>query len=238
MDERQNASHQAVIKDPDFFKVPGAPAPPGRSPIVRAEDSSASECCRLSPAVPSAWSSAASLGPHLAATHIPRRRILLDAGLLRADPGEFERILVHEIFHFAWVRLSNQTRRSWEGVLAAELAARARGELGWSSEWRKNKLTPRATSAAALPPGAATCAKASAIPPPGSAPDYAGMTNLRSPPGPAASAGAGLRSTCLTACPSWSKSRYNRSHAGPKTVGAIDPPLVAFCGCLGDPGLL
>jgi hypothetical protein len=80
-----------------------------------------------------------SLGPHLAATHIPRRLILLDAGLLRQS-GEFERILVHEIFHFAWVRLSNQTRRSWEGVLAAELAARAPGELGWSAEWRKNKL--------------------------------------------------------------------------------------------------
>jgi hypothetical protein len=80
-----------------------------------------------------------SLGPHLAATHIPRRRILLDSGVL-GQPGEFERILVHEIFHFAWVRLSNQTRRSWEGVLAAELAARKRGELGWSSEWRKNKL--------------------------------------------------------------------------------------------------
>jgi len=84
-----------------------------------------------------------SLGPHLAATHIPRRRILLDSGLL-AQPGEFERILVHEIFHFAWVRLSNQTRRSWEGVLAAELAVRAPGavggELGWSAEWRKDKL--------------------------------------------------------------------------------------------------
>jgi len=80
-----------------------------------------------------------SLGPHLAATHIPRRRILLDAGLL-AHPGEFERILVHEIFHFAWVRLSNQTRQSWEGVLASEFAAHARGELGWSSEWRKIKL--------------------------------------------------------------------------------------------------
>jgi len=91
----------------------------------------------------------ASLGPHLAATHIPRRLILLDAGLLDTplidQAGEFERILVHEIFHFAWVRLSNQTRRSWEGVLAAELAGRAPGEiggeLGWSSEWRKNKLT-------------------------------------------------------------------------------------------------
>jgi hypothetical protein len=86
----------------------------------------------------------ASLGPHLAATHIRRRVILLDAGLLetklRDQAGEFERILVHEIFHFAWVRLSNQTRRSWEAVLAAELAAGVRGELGWSAEWRKKKL--------------------------------------------------------------------------------------------------
>jgi len=81
-----------------------------------------------------------SLGPHHAATNIPRRRILLDSGLL-AQRGEFERILIHEIFHFAWVRLSNQTRRSWESVLAAELAARAAGELGWSAEWRKAKLT-------------------------------------------------------------------------------------------------
>jgi len=80
-----------------------------------------------------------SLGPHLAATHIPGRRILLDAGLLTRS-GEFERILVHEIFHFAWVRLSNQTRRGWEGVLAAELTAGVGGELGWSSEWRKEKL--------------------------------------------------------------------------------------------------
>jgi len=80
-----------------------------------------------------------TLGPHLAATHIPRRVILLDAGLL-VQPGEFERILIHEIFHFVWVRLSNQTRRSWEGVLAGELAGRAPGELGWSAEWRKAKI--------------------------------------------------------------------------------------------------
>lgn len=86
-----------------------------------------------------------SLGPHLAATDIPRRRILLDAQVL-AQRGEFERILVHEIFHFAWVRLSNQTRWSWESVLQAELAGpktkKPSGELGWSSEWRKQKLTP------------------------------------------------------------------------------------------------
>ena len=90
-----------------------------------------------------------SLGPHLAATHIPRRRILLDAEVL-ARPGEFERILIHEIFHFAWVRLSNQTRRSWEAVLAAEFAAGVPGELGWSSEWRKNKLRKQKLTRAAV----------------------------------------------------------------------------------------
>jgi len=83
-----------------------------------------------------------SLGPHLAATSIPRRLILLDAAVLD-HPGDFERILVHEIFHFAWVRLSNRTRRSWENVLASEVSRRISGELGWSAEWRKQKLTAR-----------------------------------------------------------------------------------------------
>lgn len=77
-----------------------------------------------------------SLGPHHAATSIPRRLILLDRGLLK-DRGDFERILIHEIFHFAWVRLSNQSRRDWEHVLSLE---RGPGELGWSAEWRKLKL--------------------------------------------------------------------------------------------------
>jgi hypothetical protein len=81
-----------------------------------------------------------SLGPHLAATSIPGRVILLDGEVLRTR-GDFERILIHEIFHFVWVRLSNARRREWEQVLAAELVNRARGELGWSAEWRKNKLT-------------------------------------------------------------------------------------------------
>jgi len=81
-----------------------------------------------------------SLGPHLAATYIRRRLILLDSEVL-ARRGEFERILVHELFHFAWVRLPNQIRWDWEGLLATEFAAHARGELGWSSEWRKNKLS-------------------------------------------------------------------------------------------------
>jgi hypothetical protein len=101
-----------------------------------------------------------SLGPHLAATSIPRRLILLDAQLLRSR-HDFDRILVHEIFHFAWLRLSNQARHAWEAVLQSELNPRAagglargelgrgelgrgelgRGELGWSAEWRKQKLT-------------------------------------------------------------------------------------------------
>jgi hypothetical protein len=79
-----------------------------------------------------------SLGPHHAATFIPRRLILLDSGVLK-QKGEFERILIHEIFHFAWVRLSNETRRDWRSLLASE---KARGELGWSAEWRKQKLDP------------------------------------------------------------------------------------------------
>ena len=81
-----------------------------------------------------------SLGSHLAGASIPRRLILLDAAVL-ARRGEFERILVHELFHFAWVRLSNQQRLAWEQVLERELRERVKGELGWSAEWRKEILT-------------------------------------------------------------------------------------------------
>ncbi len=83
-----------------------------------------------------------SLGSHLAAASIPRRVILLDAAVF-ASRGEFERILIHELFHFAWVRLSNQKRRDWEDILMHELAAQATGELGWSAEWRKDTLSPK-----------------------------------------------------------------------------------------------
>lgn len=81
-----------------------------------------------------------SLGSHLAGASIPRRLILLDAAVL-ARRGEFERILIHELFHFAWVRLSNRERIDWEQVLASELRERVKGELGWSAEWRKDVLT-------------------------------------------------------------------------------------------------
>jgi hypothetical protein len=82
-----------------------------------------------------------SLGPHLASASIRRRVILLDREVL-AKTGEFERILIHEVFHFAWVRLSNANRRSWERLLEKEFRARAAGELGWSAERRKRALTP------------------------------------------------------------------------------------------------
>ena len=132
-----NASYQAVIKDPDFFKAPAAARSRRADPTSRAGSRRMQGVLPPLSGRPIRVELRRSLGPHLAATHIPRRVILLDAGLL-AQPGEFERILVHEIFHFAWVRLSNQTRRSWEGVLAAELAARVRGrarlELGMAQK--------------------------------------------------------------------------------------------------------
>jgi hypothetical protein len=73
-----------------------------------------------------------------AGAFIPERRIALDC-----SAREFGRILAHELFHFVWVRLGNPRRRRWEEALRGELARGARGELGWSAEWRKRALTPR-----------------------------------------------------------------------------------------------
>jgi hypothetical protein len=77
--------------------------------------------------------------PVHAATFIRRREIVLDDEL-RAKPKELTRILTHELFHFAWVRLSNQARQSYESILLEERRRHARGELGWSAEWRKAAL--------------------------------------------------------------------------------------------------
>ena len=74
-----------------------------------------------------------------AATDIPRRVIVLDSGL---RGRELRRILIHEVFHFAWVRLGNRRRGGWECLLANEIHAHARGELGWSAQFRKDELTP------------------------------------------------------------------------------------------------
>lgn len=74
-----------------------------------------------------------------AGTFLRRRLIVLDSALLDR-PREFARILAHELFHFAWLRLGNALRREWERLLEGELRRRVRGELGWSAEWRKREL--------------------------------------------------------------------------------------------------
>ena len=74
-----------------------------------------------------------------AGSDLRRRITFLDQSLV-ADRAELVRILYHEIFHYAWVRLSNGQRHDYEAILARELHRRARGELGWSAELRKRKL--------------------------------------------------------------------------------------------------
>jgi hypothetical protein len=76
-----------------------------------------------------------------AATDLRERLIVLD-GELRGNKAEHRRILTHELFHFVWVRLGNVKRREWEDLLAREWRSRARGEAGWSAEWRKRMLHP------------------------------------------------------------------------------------------------
>ena len=74
-----------------------------------------------------------------AGAFLRERRVAFDAALAR-DPDEFARIFIHELFHFVWWRLGNPIRRSYEEMLRRECSAGARGELGWSAEWRKAEL--------------------------------------------------------------------------------------------------
>lgn len=78
--------------------------------------------------------------PVHAGSFLRERLMVLDSALW-SDAAERRRILAHEIFHFTWVRLGNGVRAGWERVLAAELRAGVSGELGWSSELRKQALT-------------------------------------------------------------------------------------------------
>ncbi len=80
--------------------------------------------------------------PVYAGSFIRKREIVLDRELER-NKSELARILVHELFHFAWVRLGNPARRSFEALVRAEWKQRARGELGWSAESRKRALLRR-----------------------------------------------------------------------------------------------
>jgi hypothetical protein len=75
--------------------------------------------------------------PVYAGTFIRQRRIVLDLELA-GRPKELARILTHELFHFAWARMGNGRRQSYEDLLEREWKKRARGELGWSAESRKS----------------------------------------------------------------------------------------------------
>jgi hypothetical protein len=81
-------------------------------------------------------------GPVHAGSFLRERRIALDC-----TRAELPRILVHEVAHFIWLRLGNTTRRSYENLVRAEIARAARGELGWSAEWRKTDLDPKDAAA-------------------------------------------------------------------------------------------
>jgi hypothetical protein len=75
-----------------------------------------------------------------AGSFLRERRIVLDSAL-RTRPRELRRILTHELFHFAWLRLGNPGRREWEALLRSEIQGGVRGELGWSAESVKAALT-------------------------------------------------------------------------------------------------
>lgn len=77
-----------------------------------------------------------------ATSFLRKRQIVLDTKITLRK-REFSRIFVHELFHFAWLRLGNSRRKSYEAVLDNELRERVSGELGWSAELRKLELRPR-----------------------------------------------------------------------------------------------
>lgn len=74
--------------------------------------------------------------PVHAASFIRHRRIVLETQLL-VRPQKLRMIVAHEVFHFVWARLGNRLRAEYAALIAVELEAGARGELGESSEgWK------------------------------------------------------------------------------------------------------
>jgi len=74
-----------------------------------------------------------------AASYIPQRYVVLHRSLFRRRV-ELGRILYHELCHFLWPRLGNSLRKNYAARLRAEFDKGARGELGHSAQWRKEKL--------------------------------------------------------------------------------------------------
>jgi hypothetical protein len=76
-----------------------------------------------------------------AGSYLRERRIQI-----ACTSAELPRVFMHEWFHFVWLRAGNPLRRDFEALLADEYRAGARGELGWSAEWRKRELAEREVS--------------------------------------------------------------------------------------------
>jgi hypothetical protein len=78
--------------------------------------------------------------PVHAAAFLRKRKIVLEVDLLER-PLKLRLILIHEIFHFVWVRLGNPQRRDFAALLQRELESGARNELGESSATKKALLS-------------------------------------------------------------------------------------------------
>ncbi|HTU46730.1 MAG TPA: hypothetical protein VMF91_16810 [Bryobacteraceae bacterium] len=74
-----------------------------------------------------------------AASFLREREIVLHTELL-AEPEAFGFILVHELFHFVWRRLGNRRRAEFSALILQERVAHARGELGDSSAFKKQRV--------------------------------------------------------------------------------------------------
>lgn len=61
---------------------------------------------------------------------------MLESQLLRS-PRLLRLILIHEIFHFVWVRLGNMKRAEYTYLLEGEHRNGARGEVGESAQVKK-----------------------------------------------------------------------------------------------------
>jgi hypothetical protein len=77
-----------------------------------------------------------------AASFLRKREVVIDSELVK-QPGALRLIVLHELFHFVWMRLGNRARREFSELLADEYMHGARGELGESAVLKKSRLEDR-----------------------------------------------------------------------------------------------
>ncbi len=85
-----------------------------------------------------------------AVSFLRERYIVLGAALFR-QRVELGRILYHELCHFVWPRLGNPKRRKFQELLEREFRDRVAGELGYSSEIRKARLSGKKNNRVSRP---------------------------------------------------------------------------------------